>query len=292
MGQILFYAAFRRRAPEQTHFKFLVLIMFWPTLVYWPASIGKEAFLMLFIGLAAYAIARLFEQLGFPWLVLFAASTGVVFVVREHVTALLGLSLVGTIVLVKAGSALGGRRLLLVLVMMAGLIPVAAGLSARFGVNFQDSVSADDFDGVRADLERSTGQGGSAVSGGVVAGPLDLPGGFLKVLYRPLPNEATNAQMLIASFEGTALLLLTLWTAPRWWPVLRRARSAPLVLFSSIYTLGFVIAWSWILNLGILARQRSLVVPFVLVIFAYGWYDESRSESSDQTALPVPAPVA
>jgi hypothetical protein len=53
-----------------------------------------------------------------------------------------------------------------------------------------------------------------------------------------------------------------------------------------------VIAWSWILNLGILARQRSLVVPFVLVIFAYGWYDESRAESSDQTALPVPAPVA
>ncbi len=286
-GQFLFYAGFRRWAPEQTHFRYLALILFWPTLIYWPSSIGKEAFLMLFIGLAAYAIARLFEGYGFPWLILFGASAGVVFVVREHVTALLGLSLIGTMLVVKSQAGVGARRLLLVLVMVAGLIPVAAGVSARFGVSFEDSVSSEDFDGVRDDLERSTGQGGSAVSGGVVSGPLDLPAGLLKVLYRPLPNEASNTQMLIASFEGTALLLLTVWTAPRWWPELRRARSSPFVLFSAVYTLGFVIAWSWILNLGILARQRSLVVPFVLAIFAYGWYERPRATAFEPIE-PVP----
>ncbi|MGF1664944.1 MAG: hypothetical protein ACFCVC_01575, partial [Acidimicrobiia bacterium] len=49
------------------------------------------------------------------------------------------------------------------------------------------------------------------------------------------------------------------------------------LMFCAVYTLGFVIAWSWILNLGILARQRSLVIPFILVIFAYGWYDRRAS---------------
>jgi hypothetical protein len=52
-------------------------------------------------------------------------------------------------------------------------------------------------------------------------------------------------------------------------------------LYSAIYTLGFVVAWSWILNLGILARQRSLVVPFVLIIFAYGWYERPRMTYED-----------
>jgi hypothetical protein len=199
-------------------------------------------------------------------------------------------------VAMKGTAGIGARRLLLVMVMVAGLIPVAAGVGARFGVSFEDSVSAEDFDGVQADLERTTGQGGSAVSGGVVSGPLDLPAGFLKVLYRPLPNEASNMQMLIASFEGTALLLLTLWTAPRWWPEIVNARKNPIVLYSAIYTLGFVIAWSWILNLGILARQRSLVIPYVLIIFAHGWYERPRGipdEVATRYEQPIPAePVA
>jgi hypothetical protein len=277
-GQFLFYAAYRRWAPPKTHFRYLALILFWPTLVYWPSSIGKEAFLMPFIGLAAYAASRLFERYGFGWIILFGAGAGLVFVVREHVTALMAVALMGTLFASKAAPGTGGRRVILVLVMVGAMIPVAAGLNERFGVSFEDSVSSEDFDGIRDDLERATGQGGSAVSGGVVRGPLDLPGGFLKVLYRPLPNEASNTQMLIASFEGTALLLLTLWTAPRWLPTLRKARSEPYLLFCIAYTMGFVIAWSWILNLGILARQRSLVIPFLLVIFAYGWYDKSTDE--------------
>jgi hypothetical protein len=284
-GQFLFYAAYRRWAPPQTHFRYLALILFWPTLVYWPSSLGKEALLMPFIALGAYAASRVFQSFGFVSLLVFGIGAGVVFIVREHVTALMALSLLGTIVAAKPRAGAAGRRLLLVLLMMASLIPVAGGLTDRFGVQFQADVSAEDFDGIRADLERSTGQGGSAVSGGVVSGPQDLPAGFLKVLYRPLPNEATNTQMLIASFEGTLLLLLTLWTLPRWLPTLKSMRREPYLMFCAVYTLGFVIAWSWILNLGILARQRSLVIPFILVIFAYGWYD--RRANPPETEEPV-----
>ncbi len=284
-GQFLFYAAYRRWAPPKTHFRYLALILFWPTLVYWPSSLGKEALLMPFIGLCAYAASRVFQSFGFPSLVVFGIGAGIVFIVREHVTALLALSLLGTILAAKPKAGVAGRRLLLVLLMIASLIPVASGLNARFGVSFQDDVSAEDFDGIKADLERATGQGGSAVSGGVVSGPQDLPAGFLKVLYRPLPNEATNTQMLIASFEGTALLLLTLWTSPRWLPTLKSVRREPYLMFCAVYTLGFVIAWSWILNLGILARQRSLVIPFVLVIFAYGWYDRRAQPSAVEPAV-------
>lgn len=280
-GQFLFYAAYRRWGDPRTHRRYLMLVLFWPTLVYWPSSLGKEAFLMLFIGLGAYAASRMFQTFGFPSLVLFGIGAGVVFIVREHVTALMGLSLLGTLLVAKANTGHTGRRLLLVLLMLGSLVPVAGGLTERFGVNFSDEVSAEDFDGVRADLERSTGQGGSAVTGGVVAGPLDLPAGILKVLYRPLPNEATNAQMLIASVEGTALLILTIWTVPRWWGALRRMRREPYLLFSFAYTMGFIIAWSWILNLGILSRQRSLVIPFVLTIFAFDWYTRTPGDEAE-----------
>jgi hypothetical protein len=274
IGQTLFYAAFRRSAPPETWFKYAFLIMFWPTLIYWPSSIGKEAFLMLFIGVAAYAAARIMEQYRPLWLAVFGASVGVISIVRVHIAALLGGALFGTMLLTKARAGVrgaAGRKAVAIVLGFVVLVPLATQVSSQFGVSLQGAVAGEGLDGVVTGLESTTGQGGSAVTGGVIRSPLDLPAGTLKVLFRPLPNEAGNLQMLIASAEGTALLLLMVGTSYRWIPYALHARSRPYLLFAGAYTFGFIVAWSWILNLGIISRQRSLVIPFVLAVVAFGW---------------------
>jgi hypothetical protein len=277
IGQVLFYAAFRRSAPRETWFKYALLIMFWPTLIYWPSSIGKEAFLMLFIGLAAYAAARIMEQYRPMWLVVFGVAVGIISVVRVHIAALLGGALFGTMLLTKVRSGVkgaAGRKAVAIVLGFVVLVPLATQVSSQFGVSLQGAVAGEGLDGVVSGLESTTGQGGSAVSGGVIRSPLDLPSGTLKVLFRPLPYEAGNLQMLIASAEGTALLLLMVGTSYRWIPYALHSRSRPYLLFAGAYTFGFIVAWSWILNLGIISRQRSLVIPFVLAVVAFGWSKE------------------
>jgi hypothetical protein len=46
----------------------------------------------------------------------------------------------------------------------------------------------------------------------------------------------------------------------------------PFVLMCLVFSVGFVIAFSSIFNLGILTRQRAQVLPFLLaVVVAVGW---------------------
>jgi hypothetical protein len=57
---------------------------------------------------------------------------------------------------------------------------------------------------------------------------------------------------------------------------LRRSFRNPWVIACGVYILGFIVAFSTVLNLGILSRQRAQVLPFLLaLIVALGWHGES-----------------
>lgn len=88
------------------------------------------------------------------------------------------------------------------------------------------------------------------------------------------------------------MLLLFIWRLPAmvrgFWS---KARD-PYVMFSLVYTAGFIFGHSAVLNLGIMARQRSQLIPFVLVILvAMGMNDsdsERVNEPVDEPATPLP----
>ena len=58
-GLFLFYRAFTIAVPEGRRRSFGYLLFFLPSLVVWPSSIGKDAWMMFAMGLAAYGVARL-----------------------------------------------------------------------------------------------------------------------------------------------------------------------------------------------------------------------------------------
>ncbi len=56
------------------------------------------------------------------------------------------------------------------------------------------------------------------------------------------------------------------------WANRQIVRRTPYMLLSLAFTAAFVIAFSSIFNLGIIARQRSQVIPFLLVVIVgLGW---------------------
>jgi len=281
LGQLLFYAAFRPWLKDKALKRYAIAILFFPSLVFWPSSIGKDALMTLFLGLATFGISRLLKR--FEVMGLITAGLGLYLAaqVRPHVAIMLALAGALAFLLMRRGPATTGgvKRLVLLAVAVVGLTFAWGAFATDFGVSLEGGGDTADPGAFLERVQTQTAQGGSEVTGGIVNSPLDLPEATLKVLFRPLINETTNIATLVSALEGTALLLLVVWKSPMMFRNRRMVRGNPLLLLSFFYTGGFIIAFSSILNLGILARQRVQVLPYLLaLLITLGWPDEESEE--------------
>ncbi len=283
VGQFFFYLAFRTACQHSRWRRYAILIFFWPTLIYWPSSIGKEAMIILFLGVGSWAAASLYRRYEVRWLPLVGVAAFMVSFIRVHVAALFVFALLAAVIGEnrKRKNLVPFGRLLIMVAGIVTAVPLALAVADEFNLDLT-AISAEDLEPIFADVGDTTEQGGSSVSGGVIRGPLDIPGGVLKVLFRPLPNEAGNLQSLVASAEGVILLGLVLWQTPAMFRNRAQLRRTPYLAFSLVYTGLFIWGWSAILNLGILARQRSLVIPFLLALIAgLGWESDEEEVDSE-----------
>ena len=56
-GCYLLYRAFVTAVPDGDRHRYALLILLWPSLAFWPSSIGKEAMMLFAIGVAAFGAA-------------------------------------------------------------------------------------------------------------------------------------------------------------------------------------------------------------------------------------------
>lgn len=298
IGQLFMLAAFRRISTPFYTKLYAAGILFLPTIAYWPSSIGKEAVIFLFMGPAVYGAVRLLSEYRLRWTIPLAIGLLGVGVVREHIAFMLAAALALTLALAKAPpvSAAVLRRL--------GLLGVGAGIlalavmatSQRFGFDLSAGVSlemvSEDVDPFLEGLSERTGIGGSAVEGGVIQSVEDIPEALLRVIYRPLPWEADSAQILASGLEGGFLLALTVLRLPAILKNLRHLRRKPFALFSLFFTGGFIFAFSAIVNLGVLARQRSQVLPFLLaLLIEMGFRDRTPLPEAEVVRDPIGVPA-
>lgn len=295
LGQLLFYAAFRPWLEGKALKRYAIFIMFFPSIVFWPASIGKDSLMMLFMGLTALGISRLMRRFEIPGLLLVVLGLYLTAQIRPHIALMLVLAGGLTLVFVKrrrrrstGSTSRGVARPILLAVAVVGLTFAWGAFANDFEVSLEGSGDTTDPIAFLDRVSNQTAQGGSEVTGGVVNGPQDLPAATLKVLFRPLLYEVTNTATLVSALEGSALLVLVIWKLPTIWRNRATLRPNPLLLFSFIYTGGFVVAFSSILNLGILARQRVQVLPFVLALLVVmGWPRDTEDHQQ-----PVARPLA
>jgi hypothetical protein len=284
-GLYFLYRAFRVALPDCDARRYALLILLLPSMQFWPSSLGKEAWMTLGIGLAAYGSALLLSG-DRRWVIPLALGLTATSMVRPHITAALAVALAAAYLLGRSSRPATEltpiiRFFAIVALMIGGYFAVHQAASF-LGVS---DVSVSSVDGAIDDTADQTSEGDSSFTPEQVNGPADLPVAAVSVLFRPFVFEAGNAQMLIAAAEGSLLMLLFVVSYPRWKAVPGRLRRQPYLLFCGIYTLMFIYAFSNFSNFGILTRERVQVMPFVLVLLAL---PRPAKPAADTTALPRP----
>ncbi|MFW5469851.1 hypothetical protein ACOCJ4_07385 [Knoellia sp. CPCC 206435] len=278
-GAFLLYRAFVVAFPTGNHRRYALLVFFLPSILYWPSSMGKEAWLLLFTGATALGAARLFTHRSGAFALLGAGAVGTA-LIRPHLSVLLFTGLFvaqllrptrrhATDVLAKLGGV----------AVMAVVALVLANASAEMlGIDDLSFVAISD--GIDMASGRTT-QGGSEFEATTIGAPLDLLVALVTVLARPFPWEAVNPQMLLQSFEGVFLIVLAFRSRARLRRLVPLLRSNAYLTFALVYSVAFVVAFAGFSNFGILARQRVLMLPFILILLALPLPEE------DEPADPV-----
>ena len=270
-GMFYLYRAFTIAIPDGRKRSYARLLFFMPSMLYWPSSIGKEAWMLFTLGLAAFGTARLLT--GKPWrgMALAGVAMWLAAIVRAHVSGMVVLGLVVAYLFARPPRRLGALGPAMKMVALAALLVVAVGLLGRTqsyllekGIDPQDGVT-----GVLAETGRRTNQGGSGFEAPSTGASLaKLPYAAVTILFRPFLFEVHNAQAAITALESTLLLCLALARRRAIWQAVRHLRRYPYVAFILVYSALFVVAFSSISNFGILARERTQLLPFFLVLLA------------------------
>ena len=300
IGQIFFYLAFRNATIPRRNKLYAAAIFFVPTVVYWPSSIGKESLVILGLGIAAFGLSKLFAQGSFGSIVPIGIGLLIAGIIRPHMSAMVAAAAVFALFFCKGTgvATMPGRRVPLLAMSLVGMVVLVSIAASNFNINLDAGVEGE-LDAFVENVEGQTTTGGSSVSGGFISSPVELPEVTLRVLFRPLPYEAHNPPAFASSLEGAALLLLVAW---RIVPMIKngfRSRRDPYMLFCIMFTFLFVIAFSSFLNLGLMARERSQVMPFFLaMIVALGFglpkdaeAVEGAAPAEPSTTDPLPEPA-
>lgn len=271
-GRLLMWRALKRAMPEADHKRYLLLLMFFPSLIYWPASVGKEALMMCALGVVSYGAALLLsDRVRVGSIFVFVAGVGGLVLIRPHygalaVMALGAASLVGT--LRGFGGGAGLKSTLVRAVALGVLLVVAVVVlsqTARFfgGESGEAGVSG----ALEKTLDRTT-TGGSSFDPPAVDNPAKLPAGVVTVFFRPFLWEAGNASTVFAALESFALLALAVVSWRRLVGGLRLMLRRPYLVYVLTFSSGFIVAFSYIGNFGILARQRTVMLALMLAFLA------------------------
>jgi hypothetical protein len=258
---------------------FAGMIWLWPSLWFWPSSVGKEAVIMLAVGLVTLGYVGKEDTI--RW-VPFAAGIGLAFCIRPHVAAVLAMAAMGAH-WISGWGRLTPRRLLESIAAFILVIVAFNGMRAQFGLADADLEGMVEFVQYRSE---QTLEGGSNI-GSVPLGPTGIPLAFINVWMRPFPWEAHNMTSAIAAVELAVFWFLVwrqrrgvLFTVRNWRHHRMLRFAVPLLL---VYTLMIGLTFG---NLGIIARQRAPMFPFMiaLLVAAPQWAQGAGRQSAPSRA--------
>jgi hypothetical protein len=295
VGMYLFLQAFKLALPLGDHRRYAALILLMPTLLFWPSTIGKEAWMLFTMGAAAYGAARALRAQRFGYLLLAAATAGVA-AVRPHMAVLIAMSFAIAFLLRLRDRSI--RQTAAAWVVGLVVVAIGTGMTAS---HFSDELGSDerrdaplterlaaDTEEVLDRTERNTRRGGGEFESRPVRTPGDFVYAAVTVPFRPFLSEAHNQTAVLSSLESVFVLILLLSALPRVLgprpvPFLRQ----PYLIFAATFSAGFVIAFSNVGNFGILVRQRAMLLPLLLVLAALPRQGRRGRDATERVTEPV-----
>ena len=269
IGSYFWYRALVDAVPYVNARLFLIFVLFVPSIVFWPASLGKEALMQVALGAMAWATSLILRGRLASAVPLSLGGGLMLYLIRPHLLALVTVAaavpyFVGRI---RVGStSFSSRPLGMVIVALLVVFTVTAG-SKFVGL---ENLSIDSVEEQLDAQTVSTSYGGSTYShpGNSLTNPLFLPNGVVTVLFRPFLWESHSLFPLMAAVESTMLLGFVLGRFGAVRLAFRRCRKEPFILYCLMLLIFYSAAFSSLANFGLLTRQRSLVLPALYAIIA------------------------
>ncbi len=270
LGCYLLYRAFATALPDADHRRYALLIFLWPSMFFWPSSIGKDGWMIFTLGIASLGAARVLVRrpAGYSLLVVGLLLGSFV---RPHVSLMAMLAfgvalLVGRRVTTRPGVTPSGVAKIagLVVLIVIGGVLVSRAASVLDVDDFSSSSITTALD---TNIKRSS-EGGAQFTPANPESPLGYVESTVTILFRPFPFEAHGIEQIMTALEGLFMLALFAVSWRRLLAIPRRLLDWPYMTYAIVYLLIFFFAFGTMSNFGILARQRSQALPFVFVLLA------------------------
>lgn len=299
VGTICFYRAFRLAVPEGDGVRYAKLLFFFPSVLFWTAAPGKDSITLLGLGLAAYGGALLFNRRlrGFFWL---GAGGFLMGMIRPNVAliALLALALPYPLGKVRRSSMTPVVTWVGAAILVTGGV-VLTGITMRhFGMHHLSRQSLQKVLNQNA-LNTGTaarnqiGDFNSSTQASTSLSISAVPKDFYYTIVRPLPIQAHGVTQIGSSLENVFLLWLLVSSRRRLWYGLRSMRRKPYVLASLLFVLVWIVLFASIGNLGILARERTQLIPWLLALTCLTGLPETNPFAlAKGTPVSVPSDIA
>ena len=265
VGSWYFYKAFRVSFPHGDDRLYALLIFLLPTMWYWPSSLGKDGLIVLFLGVATYGFALILASRIGRGLVAAVLGLGGVIMIRPPMAAALSVAAAAAFLLrpARVRSIQVQALIWIVFVPVLVVLSVITVRSAQTYIHSEDPIAA--FEAQQS--SEFSDQGGT--SNFTAANPFTLAGlpvALGTVNFRPFPWEAGGALPAVAALEGVFLILLVIRRRSQIWRGLCTWRSNGMVIVALLTWFSFSVILASLPNFGLLARQRTQVLPFLFML--------------------------
>ena len=262
LGFVYAYLFFRENIPVKItvfkNFDLLTLILFFPNMHFWTASLGKGAPIFLGLMLFAYALKNPRSRL-----VTLLLGSFLIYFIRPHVFLFVA---VGTVLGYMSGKEKisFGRKLFIYIVMIGGLLLAQDQILGVVGLEGSENL-VEGFEDFSADRSESLSSSGSGVD--MASYPLPLK--LFTFWFRPLFFDAPGILGLITSVENLMYLLLFVKILKKDFITFIKnstvvVKMSLVVFFLTSFAMTFVMS-----NLGIIMRQKSMVMYFAFFVIYY-----------------------
>jgi hypothetical protein len=264
-GSGFFYRALRVASPDSSPNVYRLLIFFLPSILFWPSSLGKDAWVFFCSGVVAWGWAAFARNRQVLALIPVAIALLGINLVRPHIAAFMAIALAAGFLVY------GTTNLRNPLVWLAGGA-VIAGLvifAVQSGQEFlkMQALSVDSLEEFYEEQQQDTSTGGSRYQAVSVFTPSGAVVGLFTALARPFPWEAHNFQTLLASLETLVWLVFCIVQRRVFLSKMRSLRTDPVAAMALTYSVIVLLALTSIGNFGIIARQRVMMLPFLWMLF-------------------------
>ena len=264
IGCILFAEAFANVFPRENLRRYLWLVIFMPSLTFWPSVLGKDALVILGMGMVFLGYSRRspsYQGTRSPWL-LIVSGVALIGILRPQVAAIAAISL-------GLGYWLSRDRRWTPSRVAASLgILVVLGWVSVTGLRMLgvEDVSTQ---GVSNYVELKAENSGEAYSqSGVAVNQTTNPiQAIVNSLFRPFIWESGSITLLLSALEILFIWLFVIYRFKNVIAFFQRHKKSEYLISSMFFILLYSMGLGMTLaNMGLLVRQRMIMYPALLLV--------------------------